>query len=91
MPADKFKITSWINTTDEKLHKSGYIGHIQYLTNLQWLEREKEKFRKRGIGTEIKTNPENHSEQALFYISVDDLPHIETPQERYRSIKNTYQ
>ena len=79
------QITSWQCSGDNKSNsKYGFVTHTQ------WLLKEQERFREAGIHTVIRNNPENRTEEALFYLHKDDVPHVETPQERYSSIKNTY-
>jgi len=86
MPEFRYQITSWLNVKEKKTYKTKY----GFLTNSQWLLKERERFKKINIVTKIRINPDDENEQGLFFLSVDDIPHIETPQERYSSIKNTY-
>lgn len=79
MIKDRFQITAWLNVKEKKTYKTKY----GYLTNSQWLLKERERFRKpfcvcgkkMDIVTKIRINPDDENEQALFYLSVDDVPH----------------
>lgn len=87
------QITKWRYVGDDKMLLDTKYG---FITHKQWLLKEQERFKKpfcscgekMGIPTTIRRNPDNKTEEALFYLHLEDVPHYDTPAEMRSSLKN---